>query len=184
MGDTQQAPFNHLTPALPGTHSPPPHPRPSPSPASSPSWCTIPPEHAHARAHRHTHTHKQRHKRALSHTILPSLLGPHAPEAPFFPWPSRLALGQAGIPLLTPRFHLLIIPNISEGHTHCKASGVGAVLSSEASPSPSHSSLVQPPSEPPPSPCSPALQEQEGLQKLHWPPGSACRPCLRGCTLE
>lgn len=68
------------------------------------------------RAHALTHTGTNRH---CSYTILPSLHGCLSPPSPFLLLArSSLARGQPGIPLLTCCFHLLIIPNISEGlHT-------------------------------------------------------------------
>lgn len=84
------------------------------------------------------------HKRALSRTILPSLQGPLSPEAPFFPFSQVWRWANLAFPMLTCCFHLLIIPNISGGHTHCGASGVGALLSPKPAPPAPPSRLRRP----------------------------------------
>lgn len=107
------APLNPLTPALPGNHLP-----------SQTRKHTLVVLSSAPRTHALTHTGTNRH---CSYTILPSLHGCLSPPSPFLLLArSSLARGQPGIPLLTCCFHLLIIPNISEGlHTARGPTGLG-----------------------------------------------------------
>ena len=112
--DTQQAPFNPLTPALPGTHL---SPEPTPGPASTPLWCTAPSPstHAHTHAHTHTHTHTNGHcpTQSCPASTGPFLLKPlsflalEAGSRPTWHSPANLLLSLANYSKYFRRVHTL-----------------------------------------------------------------------------
>lgn len=86
-------------------------PPPLPDPQTHPRGPQLRPPHTRTR----THWHKQ--ALFLHNPAQPPWM-PFSPKPFSSPRASSLARGQPGIPLLTCCFHLLIIPNISEGlHT-------------------------------------------------------------------
>lgn len=121
------------------------------SPTRTPWGCTAPPP-----AHTHTHTHPGTNGH-LPHSPAQPPRTPFSPK-PFLSLPWGLAPGQPCIPLAN---LLLSLANYSQYFrgAHCGTSGVGALLSTEASPPPSHSRPRPPHSATPftPPPHPPAL---------------------------